>query len=133
MGLLTTKPDKQLISGLVVTYSVRKITGSWSWTMLNVTTTIDEAWEYHRYAKCSYKYVGLSYSAAKTIATSLIGSYTRGFQITKWQSDGDEAGTFAVIDGGTKLQGDISINKMQGHMYEVVVNINEDDCKVSKD
>lgn len=133
MGLLNTKPDKQLINGLTITYSVRKITGTWSWTMLNVTSTIEEAWEYHRYAKCSYKYVGLSYSAAKIIARDLIDAYTREFQITKWQTIGEKAGTFDILYGGDKLQGDISINKINGHMYEVVVNINEDDCKVSKD
>ena len=88
--------------------------------------TIGSAWEYHRYCQKTYQYVEMTKEAAVECASDMIEKYTRRFVVSEW----DGNGAFVDIDGGTVCMADVSIQKMQGHMYSVVVNVREDDCKL---
>lgn len=60
----------------------------------------------------------------------MISKYTRDTKISDWQAEGQNAGTFQDVDGGTVCMADISIQQQVGHMYSVVVNVREDDVRL---
>ena len=66
--------------------------------------------------------------AAEECASDMIEKYTRSFTVSEW----DGNGAFVDISGGTVCMADVSIQKVQGHMYSVVVNVREDDCKLRR-
>lgn len=132
MALLATASAANRITEreLCVTYSVSAVKGSWSYTnSANVVTTIFFAYEYHRYASCRYRYVGMDYASAKAAADAIRESYTRPFWTSEWQGSGDSAGSFQDLAMGTKLQGFVEVVRREGHLYDVVVEIAEDDVK----
>ena len=136
MGLIYTASgdNRTLQQGLTVTYSKRRLYQPYTYlSQINVLTTINYVWEYHRYAVKTYSYVGMDYEAAKSKAKELVNSYTRSCYISAWQSGGKNAGTFVTERIGDKLQADISVQKYLGHMYTVVVDIHEDDVRLSTD
>lgn len=73
MSHLTTATDRNrdIDTALVVTYAVRRIYGSWTFVSLNVTTTYNTAFVYSRAARKSYRYRGLTESAAAALAQAL--------------------------------------------------------------
>lgn len=54
----------------------------------------------------------------------MITKYTRSVRVSEWGT-----GEFSDIDGGTICMADITIQKRAGHMYDVVVNVREDDSR----
>ena len=55
----------------------------------------------------------------------MIAKYTRSVKVSDWYG----ADEFRDIDGGTICMAEITIQKRAGHMYDVVVNVREDDAK----
>ena len=60
----------------------------------------------------------------------MITKYTRSFVVSDWNSSGQYAGTFTDISGGSVVMADIAIQQREGHMYDVIVNVREDDTKL---
>lgn len=54
----------------------------------------------------------------------MITKYTRSVKVSEWGT-----GEFSDIDGGTICMADITIQKREGHMYDVVVSVREDDSR----
>lgn len=136
MGLLTTATaDNRVIErSLCVTYSKPAVRGTWSWTNnLNVISWVNVAYECHRYASCRYRYVGMDYASAKAAADEIREKYTRAFYASEWNGSGANTGKFTEISMGTKLQGSVEVVRRDGHLYDVEVEINEDDVKMSID
>lgn len=134
MGLLSTATAANRVTerALTVTYSKPRIAGSWSWTnALNEVYWRTQAYEYHRYASCSYRYVGMDYKSAKAAADAIRDAYTRNFKTSDWHGSGSLAGTFQPLDMGTRLQGSVEVVRDRGHLYDVVVQIDEDDVRLS--
>ena len=75
-------------------------------------------------------YVGMDLATAQSCAEAMITKYTRSTKVSDWQAEGQNAGTFQDVDGGTVCMADISIQQQVGHMYSVVVNVREDDVRL---
>lgn len=135
MGLLSTATAANRVTerALTVTYSKPRISGAWSWADANVVNTRTQAYEYHRYASCSYRYVGLDFASALDCADDIRAAYTRAFKASEWHGSGEHAGTFQPLDMGTRLQGSVEVVRDRGHLYDVVVQIDEDDVRLSLD
>lgn len=133
MALLSnwSETNREISEGKVVTYSKARIYGQWSYTNVNVTTTLYRAWEYHRYCQMSYAYVGLTYSAALACAKAVIANYTRATKTSEWSDSGSTQGTFVAIDGGTQLMASVSVRLDGGDAYRVEVQVREDDSRLS--
>lgn len=132
MGLLTSygSNNRVVYNDKVVTYSKQRIYGQWSYVMLNVETTRYWVWEYHRYCTKSYMYVGMDLATAQSCAQAMVTKYTRNIEISEWQTEGGNAGTFQDVPGGSICMADVCIQQQEGHMYSVIVNVREDDVKL---
>lgn len=133
MGLLTTYDDnnKVVMNDKVVTYSQQRIYGEWTYKYgVSELITIYQAWEVHRYCAKSYMYVGMDKTTANRCAQAMVTKYTRPFRISQWNGDGTYAGTFTDIDGGSVCMADIAIQQREGCMYDVVINVREDDARL---
>lgn len=133
MALLSTATSANLVieRALSVYYTRVAVKGSWSWVSANVTTTETLAYEYHRYASCAYRYVGMDYTSAKAAADSIRDGYTRSFYISRWQDSGNGYGYFYDFSMGERLQASVEVVRREGHLYDVVVDVNEDDVRMS--
>lgn len=136
MGLINQYSDdcKVITNGLQVNYTRSKKFGNWvanSTTASTASVTYTECWEIRRFAKGTFKYVGLSYDAALECAEDMATKYTRTTKVSKWDTTGQSMydPEFVDIDGGKIKMTDISINKTSGHLYEVIVNVNETDTR----
>lgn len=129
MGLLKSysKSNRVIITDKTVTYSKNRIYGQWSWVDILVVRTIGWAWEYHRYCHKSYKYVGMDRGTAQKCAEAMITKYTRSTKISNFNTS---TGTFTDSDGGSNCMADITIQKRDGCMYDVVVTVREDDTRI---
>ena len=133
MGLLTSygSNNRVVYNDKVVTYSKQRIYGTWTYRpALNIEQTYYWVWEYHRYCSKSYMYVGMDLATAQSCAQAMITKYTRSTKVSDWQAEGQNAGTFQDVDGGTVCMADISIQQQVGHMYSVIVNVREDDVRL---
>ena len=130
MGLLEscTATNRVIHTGKTVTYSRVKIFGSWTYAQGVFIYAKTEAWEYHRYCTLSYSYVGLTKAAAISAAATLATTYTRVTYYSDW--DGANV-TFAEKSGGAILMAEISPRQTQGDMWQVDVNVREDDSRRS--
>ena len=122
MGLMTTwgAENRVIEQGLTITYSMSKVSGRTIWWT--------KVYEYHRYAQAYYKYVGMDFATATACAQSMIEKYTRPYTTAKWD---ENSYAYSNQTSGTRCMAGISIQKTQGHMYEVSVSVNEDDSKMS--
>ena len=133
MGLLTTATaDNKIIDqALTVTYSKMPINGYWSASTGLTVNFWECAFEYHRYATVSYRYVGMDYASAMQAANTIRSQYTRDYWVSEWQVSGRYAGTFRDLYCGKKIQGSVDVVKTVGHLYEIQVSISEDDTRMS--
>ena len=132
MSLLSNADDGLVVTeGLTVTYSRSVVRGSWSWTAANLSGAYDKMVELHRYARKAFKYVGLTYSAAKSKRDSLVTTLTRDFSYSDWDVTVTN-GQWDVKSGGTRLMSDISLSHTEGDSWEVCVSVNEDDVRMIK-
>ena len=118
-------------SGLVVTYSKSLVSGSWSWVSANVEGTYGYMMEYRRRARMSFRYVGMTKSAAESCRDAMISAYTRNFYMSVW--DGTTmGGNWSTSSAGSQLMADVAMSHNDDGSYDVVVNVNEDDTRMSK-
>ena len=118
-------------SGLVVTYSKSLVSGSWSWVSANVEGTYGYMMEYHRRARMSFRYVGMTKAAAESCRDAMISAYTRSFYMSVW--DGTTmGGNWSTSSAGSQLMADIAMSHNDDGSYDVVVNVNEDDSRMLK-
>ena len=114
--------------GLTVTYSRRKISGSWGWVSLNMSGSWSYMNEYHRYATKSFRYVGMTYDAAKACRDAMIDYFTRKIKIDVWDGSATN-GTWVTKDGGELLMADISLTRGDADEWSVHVRVSEDDTR----
>ena len=128
MGLGTTPISDRLLIERPITWSisVNPVQGQWSAVELNVTTTYCLVSEIHLYATGAYRYVGCSYSEARSIADALAEKLVFPSKYSYWTGTSD---LFMDAKLGETLQADIQIVKQSGHLYDVVVTVNADDVR----
>ncbi len=133
MGLLQKYGTHNLVidEGLTVTYSRQKISGSWGWVSANMSGSYSWMNEYHRYATKSFRYVGMTYAAAKACQTAMIAYFERTTKINYWY-DGCTDGEWKVEDGGSILMADVRLSHDAGCMWNVSVRVNENDVRYSR-
>ena len=130
MSLCTSYSDANVVveEALTVTYSTVIVQGSWSYTSANVTGYYYTMRECHRYARKSFRYVGLTHAAAKTCRDAMVALFTRDFKTSYWQSDA-MGGGWSDDTGGTVLMADVSLTHDEGDAWSVRVRVNEDDVR----
>lgn len=131
MALLQTwgANNRVVTNDKVVTYSSSIITGTWVNVNANVTTTYHQVYEYHRYCTKSYMYVGMDRATAQQCAAAMIQLYTRSYKYSDFQTEGADA-EFIDKPAGTMCMADISIQQRVACMYDVVINVRENDVKL---
>ena len=118
-------------SGLVVTYSKSLINGNWSYTSANVSGYYDYMMEYHRRARMSFRYVGMTKAAAEACKAAMIAAYTRTSKMSLW--DGTTmGGAWSDSSAGEMPMAEIATTHNEDGSYDVVVNVNEDDVRMRK-
>lgn len=134
MGLITSYSDANLVieEGLTVTYSRMKIGGQWSWVSANLSGTYYYANEYHRYATKSFRYVGMTYAAAKACRDAMIKYFTRTIKVDVWD-DSVMGGQWVTKILGTQLMAEITLTHDDACMYSVHVRVHEDDVRYAKE
>ena len=126
MALLTTysSANRVVTADSVPTYSGRLISGEWSASIDNITTTYYYMYEYHRYRTKEYRYVGMDYSTAIACATSAASYYLRNARMSIWD---DTTGEFNRDSFIRETMANIALEQVAGEMYDVVISVNEDD------
>jgi hypothetical protein len=134
MGLITSYSDANLVleEGLTVTYSRMKISGSWGWVSANLSGTYYYANEYHRYATKAFRYVGMTYAAAKTCRDKMVDYFTRTVRTDVWD-DSVTDGQWLVKTLGSQLMTEITLTHDDACMYSVHVRVHEDDVRYTKE
>lgn len=132
MALLNTytSANRVVTNDKVVTYSMTKLNGNWSWFDGVYTHTYYWAWEIHRYCTKNYKYVGLDLATAQACAAAMVTKYTREFKASIYEAPGMGQGSFIDYSMGRRCMAEVSINQVAGHMYEVVISVTEDDSRM---
>lgn len=120
-----TEDNRAVDHGKQVWYSRSMIHGRWEGPLGLMVTTL--AWESHRYCNVSYKYVGMTYSAAQTKASALKTLYTRATKVSEWDGLSD----FEVVDAGTELMAEIDIIHAGADAYDIIVNVREHDSRIT--
>ncbi len=135
MALLTTATSNNRVvdTAFGVTYARRRIYGTWTKVVLNVTTTYTSAWEYVRRAEKSYRYVGLDKATADTVAAALRSYYTRATKVSEFDTEtGSQTyGQFKHVSAGAVPMADVVAQHEDGAMWSVVVNVHEEDARTS--
>jgi len=149
MGLLTTYNDTNKVtdSALRVQYAVESDKCAYrGWIDApmpdggTVQVWVDgEKWFYrvHRYATKSYSYVGMDEATAKACQNAKIAQYTRAFsRVVEGDAPPDpevspDPSTTLTLGYTYECRSDIVAQHVDGHMWEVVINVNEDDEKFS--
>ena len=133
MAIRTSYSNANLVidTGLSVWNSVRRIYGNWVWTSGNMSGAETAMWEAHRYARMSFRYVGMTDAAAESCQAAMRAKYARAIRTSRW--DGSVLnGQWIRESGGTVLMADISKAHNEDGSYDVVVNVNEDDVCTAK-
>ena len=133
MALLTSHSSANLVidSGLVVTYSKSLVSGSWAYVSANVSGSYAYMMEYHRRARMSFRYVGMTEAAAAACKAAMISAYTRSFKISIWD-DTSMGGSWSDNSAGEMPMSEIAMSHNDDGSYDVVVNVNEDDTRMRK-
>jgi len=133
MSLKTSYSDDNFVldEGLVVTNSQTIIQGNWSWESISASGSFTRMREVHRYARKSFRYVGMTYAAAKSCKTDMVSAFTRTFKTSFWDGSVNQ-GQWNTQNGGTMVMADVAIVPAGGDAYDVVVRVNEDDVRTMK-
>jgi len=133
MSLKTSHSDDNLVieEALVVTYSNAIITGIWTWESISASGSYERMRECHRYARKSFRYIGMTHTAAASCKTSMITAFTRTFKNSFWNGATNQ-GAWNVMNAGTQLMAEVSMVPSGGDAWDVVVRINEDDVRTMK-
>ena len=132
MSLLTSHSATNLVidQALVVAYATRRVNGSWSQgsTMGIDVASYDHMYELTRSARQSFRYVGMTKSAASTCKSAMVAKYTRTQKVSEW--DGFN-GMWTHVSGGSIPMAEVSMSHNDDGSYDVVVNVNELDTRMS--
>ena len=125
MGLKTSADIIDVTASLAVTYSSSIITGEWSSVTGMTTTTYYTALSYTRTATMTFSILGLTQSAADSIANTIRGKYQRSRRHSDWDAS---IGEFTATDQGEiALMAEVSIVHVAGEMYSVEAQVRETD------
>lgn len=112
--------------GLDVRHSKARRYGHWQWTNgLNETYWYDYIWEYRRFATMRVKYIGLTEAQANALKGHLDALFTRSVTVSKWNSSGQNGGTFTDVPGGTDKMARVHTFHIEGSVWGVSVFVNE--------
>ena len=130
MSLCTSHSDANVVieEALTVTYSSVIVQGSWGYTSANVSGYYSTMREVHRYARKSFRYVGMTHAAAKSCRDAMVSLFTRDFKTSYWQSE-NMGGGWSDETGGTILMADVALTHDEGDAWSVHVRVNEDDVR----
>ena len=133
MALKTSYSDANVVveEALTVTYSQSVVQGSWGYTSANVSGSYSTMRELHRYARKSFRYVGMTLAAAKACRNEMVGKFTRTFNTSYWNAD-VMGGAWNEDEGGTIPMADVSLVHDDGDAWSVHVRVNEDDVRYRK-
>ena len=124
--LLHTSADIiDVTASLAITYSSSIITGEWSSVTGVTTTTYYTALSYTRTATMTFSILGLTQSAAETIADTIRGKYQRSRRHSDWNPNTGEF--VATNQGEIACMAEVSIRHTAGAMYSVEVEVRETD------
>ena len=132
MSLLTSYGASNLVvdSGLVVTYSARRVNGYWGQSS---SMGFDAASYYHmfelaRSARMSFRYIGMTPDAADACKAAMVAKYTRQQWASEWDSFN---GMWVTVAAGTVPMAEVAKARNDDGSYDVVVNVNELDTRMS--
>ena len=133
MAIRTSYSSANLVieQGLTVWNSNRLVHGTWAWESISLSGVHVSMWEAHRYARQSFRYVGMTKDAADACVADMKDIYTRSIRSTRWNGAAND-GEWVREDGGTVLMAEISPTPNPDGSYDVVVNVNEDDVNMGK-
>lgn len=133
MSLKTSHSDTNVVveEALTVTYSQSIIQGRWGYTSANVSGWYSTMRELHRYARKSFRYVGMTYEAAKACRKEMVEKFTRTFKTSYWNAD-VMGGAWNEDEGGTVPMADVSLVHDDGDAWSVHVRVSEDDVRFRK-
>ena len=112
---------------LAITYTKARVYGHWETTAGAVVTTHDWVWQYTRTASKTYRYVGMTRTAANTCATAMRTLYQRTTKVSDWYPADDE---FFDVTGGEQPMADVAVCYVAGGMYETRITVHETDTKM---
>ena len=136
MALLTehSTVNRVIDTALAVNYSKAVVTGTWSkvyaWGLGSETWT--RMYEMHRYARKSYRYVGMTYAAAQACEAAMIAYYTREALVPQvWDSwngmwINDTSGAHPKI-----CTAEVSVEHQEDGAWDVIIHVNEDDVRMA--
>ena len=135
MGLIATftRNGSNLVidTGLIVTYSKSLVSGTWSWESGNMEGEYNYMMEYHRRARMSFRYVGMTKAAAESCKAAMVSAYTRSFSASFW--DGTTLnGSWSDGSAGSMPMAEVAVSHNDDGSHDVVVNVNEDDVRMRK-
>lgn len=123
--------NRVITNDKTVSYSMKRVNGKWEYVKSALLTiTYDWMWEFHRYCQKTYSYVGMDLATANACAEAMIAKYTRAFYISSWNGD---TGQFEVVYGGSVPMAEVAVQQRAGCMYDVVINVREDDARLDKE
>mgnify|MGYP004641513129 CR=1 FL=1 len=133
MSLKTSHSDANVVveEALTVTYSQSVIQGSWGYTSANVSGYYTTMREIHRYARKSFRYVGMTYAAAKVCRAAMVAKFARDVKTSYWNAD-TMGGAWSEDTGGTVPMADVSLVHDEGDAWSVHVRVSEDDVRFRK-
>ena len=124
--------NKVIKQGLLVTYQQEYVTGTWT-SMTGLQLNIyDHMYQTTRRANMQYSYVGMDLGTAESCAKAMVALYTRSTKISEWNHDELHNDNWTEVDAGVMPMASVSIKNMGGNMYEVEVNVQEVDVRMSK-
>ncbi|MBR4614886.1 MAG: hypothetical protein IKO55_04715 [Kiritimatiellae bacterium] len=121
-------------SALVVSYSAGYVSGYWEQgSSMGITVASwDHMYELRRRARQSFRYVGMTKTAADACKDAMVTKYTRSFSDSgTWDSFNGTWTYPSVLQRGNVLMAEISMQHNEDGSYDVVVNVNEDDSRMS--
>ena len=132
MLLSSYSPDNRVLyQDKDVTYSSRHVYGWWTINSTVVTLiSFNQAWEITRYCTMHYSYVGMDLSTANACAAELKQLFTRDMIQSIWTGQNTVTYDFDELSAGKAQMADIKINKTAGCMYQVDVQVNENDSRM---
>ena len=107
--------------------------GSWTYTVGNVTTTLNWVWEYRRFTTMRYRVIGLTEAAADALQETLSEAYTRQTRISVFIESGSGAGGFEEQDGGYDRMARVVKYHIEGDVWGVLVDVREQSVRLRSD
>lgn len=84
-----------------------------------------DIYEWHRIASKSYSYIGMTEAAAKACQAAMLAKYTRNF-LQWYNENGTYVGRYSTV-----CVANVSMNGDEGGLWEVSIDVNEDQMQYS--